>query len=87
MQSDLDAKLSALITRQMIPLRSLARSVVRTIDPDDDLICLRVCSDAKEFFMMWDEDFLLASIQKIESTSKDVNTKPGFSVDSPRLYG
>lgn len=87
MQSDLDMKLSALITRQLIPLRSLARSVVRTIDPDDDLICLRIGSETKEYFMMWDEDFMIASIQKIESTGKDVTTRPGFSTDSPRLYG
>lgn len=84
-QSDLDFKQSALITRQLIPLRALARSVVRTIDPDDDLICLRVASDNKEYFMMWDEDFMIASIQKIETTGKDVRTRPGFSTDSPRL--
>lgn len=77
-QSDLDAKLSALITRLMIPLRELARSAIRTLDPNDELICLRVSSDAKEFFLMWDDQFLLTAIQKIETTSgKDVNVKYG----------
>lgn len=86
-QSDLDAKLSALITRQLVPLRQLARSVVRTIDPDDDLICLRVGSDAKEYFIMWDDQFLLASIQKTDTMGKEVFSKPGYTPDSPRLYG
>lgn len=86
-QSDLDAKLSALITRQLVPLRQLARSVVRAIDPDDDLICLRVGSDAKEYFIMWDDQFLLASIQKIDTMGKEVFSKPGYTPDSPRLYG
>lgn len=86
-QSDLDAKLSALITRQLIPLRELARSAVRTIDPSDDLICLRVSSDTKEYFLMWDENFLLTAIQKTESTGKDVTSRPGYRPESPRLYG
>lgn len=87
MQSDLDAKLSALIVRQLIPLRELARSAVRTLDPSDDLICLRVSSDAKEYFLMWDDQFILTAIQKIDSTGKDVTSRPGYSPSSPRLYG
>lgn len=86
-QSDLDIKLSTLITRQLVPLRLLARSIVRTLDPDDDLICLRIGSDTKEYFMMWDAQFLLVAIQKIDSTGKDVTFKPGYTPDSPRLYG
>lgn len=60
---------------------------MRAIDPDDELICLRVSTEVKEYFLMWDEEFLLASIQKIESTSKDVTTRTGYSPKSPRLYG
>lgn len=86
-QSDLDFKLSALITRQLIPLRELARSAVRAIDPSDDLICLRVGSDAKEYFLMWDSDFLLTGIQRVESSGKDVTQRSGYRPDSPRLYG
>lgn len=85
-QSDVDFKQSALITRQLIPLRALARSVVRTIDPDDDLISLRVASDNKEYFMMWDDDFMIASIQKVETTGKDVRIRAGFRTDAPGLY-
>lgn len=71
----------------MIPLRELARSAVRAIDPSDDLICLRVCSDTKEYFLMWDDDFLLTAIQRVDTSVKDVTTRPGYSPKSPRLYG
>lgn len=60
---------------------------MRTIDPDDDLICLRLCSGPKEYIIMWDEDFVLVSIQKMDSMQKDVHTRPGFSAESPRLPG
>lgn len=57
------------------------------MDPSDDLICLRVASDTKEWFLMWDDQFLLTAIQKIESTGKDVTARPGYSPALPRLYG
>lgn len=66
---------------------SFIQKKYRTIDPSDDLICLRVSSEAKEYFLMWDDQFLLTAIQKIESTGKDVTERPGYRPQSPKLYG
>lgn len=62
-QHDVDFKAAKNIARTVIPLRDLAHSCVRILDPVDDIIFLRIKSNKEEIFVLCDESFTMISIQ------------------------
>lgn len=55
------------IARIILPLRNLANSTVRTIDPEDELFILRVKTKKNETFITYDEKFTLINVQHVKS--------------------
>lgn len=65
-KSDLDMKQAKNIARIVLPLRNLAHNAVRTIDPEDELLILRVKTKKTEMFISYDERFTLISMQNVK---------------------
>lgn len=55
------------VARIIMPLRTLANSSVRAIDPEDELFILRVKTKKNEYFISYDEKFTLISVQYVKS--------------------
>lgn len=66
-KSDLDFKTAKYIARLVLPLRNLANSVVRTLDPNDELFILRVKTKKNETFITYEEKFTLIAIQSVQT--------------------
>lgn len=67
-RSDTDLKSATVIARYMLPLRDLARSSLRDIDPKDDLVYFRIQTKLKEYFISFDEQYTLITIQKLDTS-------------------
>lgn len=66
-KSDLDMKMAKNIARILLPLRNLANSAVRAIDPENELFILRVKTKKNETFISYDEKFTLILMQNVQS--------------------
>lgn len=62
-QHDVDFKAAKALARSIIPLRDLSRSVVRTLNPSDELLFLRIKTKKHEFFVSYNEHFTIISTQ------------------------
>lgn len=67
---DPDLKVSKTIAKHIVPLTNLAKTVVRTIDPCDELIYFRIKSKKDEILIAHDDNFSIISIQKKEDAMK-----------------
>lgn len=68
-KSDLDLKTAKNIARIVLPLRNMANSTVRALDPENELIILRVKTKKNEIFISYDEKFTLILMQNVRSKS------------------
>lgn len=66
-KSDLDLKTAKNIARIVLPLRNLANSSVRAIDPENELFILRLKTKKNETFISYDEKFTLILMQNVQS--------------------
>lgn len=70
MKTDLDVKVAKYLSHKILPLRDLTNSVIRAIDPTDELFALRIRTKKTEMFVSYDKKFTLISIQHMKPSKQ-----------------